>query len=261
MALEKLQEVCDALNNKEMRVFSIHGKVNADGTFRVVFPRAQEFKTSVTHYVYMKSFTGWSAFNNVTSKNNKFKFVALTESSLTSKPNLIQSLVLPTGCYDIENYNELVQQELKKKGYDEDAVTITINENSGKSIMVIQKGFKVIFDNDTWMNVLGFTAGTYETGTHTSQKPIDITGTLKIRISCNIAKGFYLNSNESDVIYEFPNDVEYGRMISINPNPVIYNELLMKTFNEIVVTFRDDDGKPVDFSGEEFSLILVVCQA
>ena len=115
---------------------------------------------------------------------------------------------------------------------------------------------------------MGFNEGTtLEYGIHTAPNRADLMKTLKVRIECNLCRGFKINkshenvASSSNILYEFPNNTATGESISINPNPVIYTTLIQKQFSEITLKFTDDDGMPVNFQGEEFNVIIVIAQA
>jgi hypothetical protein len=115
---------------------------------------------------------------------------------------------------------------------------------------------------------LGFNEGTtLEHGLHTAPNRADLMQTLKVRIECNLCNGFKINRDHanvarfSNVLYEFPNNTATGESISINPNPVIYTTLIQKQFSEITLSFKDDDGKPVNFQGKEFNVVIVITQS
>ena len=131
----------------------------------------------------------------------------------------------------------------------------------------IKQGYKVHFQKGTWFTELGFNEGTIlEYGLHTAPHRADLMKTLKVRIECNLCDGFKINRGNnkslkySNVLYEFPNDAATGESISIIPSPVIYTTLRVKSFNEIILKFSDDDGKPVNFQEEEWNCLICIIQ-
>ena len=129
----------------------------------------------------------------------------------------------------------------------------------------VKKGYKVQFPKGSWYKELGFNKNqVLEEGLHMAPNRADLMKTLKVRIECNLCKGFRVYQGNkiihSNVLYEFPNNKATGEPISINPNPVIYTTLIQKQFSEIVLKFYDDDGKPVDFQGEECNCVICIVQ-
>ena len=267
-----LLKLNDLLSKKETATYSITGRTS-DGTFRCTIEPEAKFKEDVTHYVYLKSFTGWSYFPNLDSSNNKFIYSTLDASGKWES----KQFSINTGSYQISDYNDIVQSKIleKEKGkslngdvvVNEKPVSIYPYIPTSRIMIKIAKGYKVHFTKGTWFKELGFNENQIlEEGLHTAPNRADLMKTLKIRIECNICNGFKINRGNSkaltnsNVLYEFPNNAAAGESISFNPNPVIYTTLREKSFNEIVLKFSDDDGKPVNFQEEEFNLVICIMQ-
>ena len=275
---ELILKLNDTLSMKETETYSITG-TTTDGEFRCSVEPEATFKENVTHYVYLKSFTGWSYFPNLDSSNNKFIY--------TNPAGTKKEIIFQTGSYQIDDYNNMIHMNMLTKGdkgiadnkltrykaeikddpKDERAISVFPYNPTSKIMIRIKQGYKVHFEKGTWFKELGFNEGTIlEHGLHIAPNRADLMKTLKIRIECNLCNGFKTNrkhKNEakySNVLYEFPNNTAVGEPISINPNPVIYTTLIPKRFSEITLSFKDDDGKLVNFQGEEFNVVIVIIQ-
>ena len=188
-------------------------------------------------------------------------------------------ITFQTGSYQIKDYNECVQTAMmlnNDKGEkllvrrskaekdadpeEENAICIFPYIPTSRIMIRIKKGYKVNFADGTWYKELGFDKGVLSEGLHTAPNRADLMKTLKIRIECNLCNGFKINGKFSNTLYEFPNNTATGEPISINPNPVIYTTLIQKRFSEILLTFVDDDNKPVNFQGEEFNCVICIVQ-
>ena len=261
------------LSKKETATYSITG-TTSDGTFRCLVEPEAKFKENVTHYVYLKSFTGWSYFPNLDESNNKFIYSTI---DATGKKWESKQFSINIGAYQISDYNDVVQSNMLLKGdkdeKDEPAIKIYPYIPTSRIMIKIAKGYKVHFTKGTWFKELGFDENQIlEEGLHTAPNRADLMKTLKIRIECNICNGFKINRGNymssanskaltySNVLYEFPNNAAAGESISFNPNPVIYTTLRQKSFNEIVLKFSDDDGKPVNFQEEEWNCLIYIIQ-
>ena len=272
----------DLLSKKETETYSITG-TTTDGTFRCLVEPEANFKEGITHYAYLKSFTGWSYFPNLDSSNNKFFY---------SKTNNLQKVItFQTGSYQITDYNEHIHSKMFENGdkagetkngeakngerrteaeskadkNDEYAISISPYMPTSRIMIRVKKGYTVYFTKGSWFKELGFKEKTVlGEGLHMAPDRADLMKTLKVRIECNLCKGFRINKGNkivhSNVLYEFPNNKSTGEPISINPNPVIYTTLIQKRFSEIVLKFYDD-GKAVNFQREEFNCVLVITQS
>ena len=272
-----LLKLNDLLSKKETETFSITG-TTSDGTFRCLVEPEANFKEGITHYVYLKSFTGWSYFPNLDTSNNKFYY----SKGPVEKPQ-IKTITFQTGSYQLADYNNLIhsqivgdkgepltvtrtEAEIKADPKDEHPISIFPYIPTSRIMIRVKKGYTVYFSKGSWFKELGFKEKTVlGEGLHMAPNRADLMKTLKVRIECNLCKGFRINKGNkivhSNVLYEFPNNKSTGEPISINPNPVIYTTLIQKRFSEIVLKFYDDDGKPVNFQGEEFNCVLVITQS
>ena len=279
-----LLKLNDLLSKKETETFSITGTTE-DGTFRCLVEPEANFKEGITHYVYLKSFTGWSYFPNLDSTNNKFYY----SKGPLEKPQM-KTIRFQTGSYQLTDYNNFIHSQMIEKGEekitdrttdrtsetrseaeikadktDEHAISIFPYIPTSRIMIRVKKGYKVYFLKGSWFKELGFNQSQIlEEGLHMAPNRADLMKTLKVRIECNLCKGFRINQGNkivySNVLYEFPNNKSTGEPISINPNPVIYTTLIQKRFNEIVLKFYDDDGKVVNFQGEEFNCVICIGQ-
>src|SRR5271156_2204362 len=93
----------DLLSKKETETFSITGTTE-DGTFRCLVEPEANFKEGITHYVYLKSFTGWSYFPNLDTSNNKFYY---------SKANINKVITFQTGSYQLTDYNNFIHSKIQ----------------------------------------------------------------------------------------------------------------------------------------------------
>jgi hypothetical protein len=276
---ESILKLNDLISKKETETYSITG-TTIDGTFRCTVEPEAHYKENVTHFVYLKSFTGWSYFPNLDTSNNKFIY--------SNPAGAKKEITFQTGSYQIEDYNNMVyinmllngdkgipdnklkrfKAEIKDDPNDEHAISIFPYIPTSRIMIRIKQGYKVHFEKSTWFKELGFKENAIlEHGLHTAPNRADLMKTLKVRIECDICNGFKINrsnksvARSSNVLYEFPNNTATGDSISINPNPVIYTTLLRKRFSEITLKFVDDDGKLVNFQGEEFNCVIVITQS
>src|SRR3977135_661703 len=93
----------DLLSKKETETFSITG-TTTDGTFRCLVEPEANFKEGITHYVYLKSFTGWSYFPNL---DDKFYY----SKGSVEKPQ-IKTIRFQTGSYQLADYNNFIHSQM-----------------------------------------------------------------------------------------------------------------------------------------------------
>ena len=179
----------DLLSKKETETFSITGTTE-DGTFRCLVEPEANFKEGITHYVYLKSFTGWSYFPNLDNSNNKFIF---------STPSIQKKIItFESGSYQITDYNNLIhskmenrplaceakveekitdrsEAEIKSDPRSEHAISIFPYIPTSRLMIRIKKGYKVYFSKGTWYKELGFNKDqVLEEGLHMAPNRADL---------------------------------------------------------------------------------------
>src|SRR3977135_2342776 len=100
-----LLKLNDLLSKKETETFSITGTTE-DGTFRCLVEPEANFKEGITHYVYLKSFTGWSYFPNLDNSNNKF-YYSKSQVDPKEKPQ-IKTIRFQIGSYQLTDFNNFI---------------------------------------------------------------------------------------------------------------------------------------------------------
>src|SRR3981189_2435834 len=112
---ESLLKLNDLLSKKETETYSITGTTE-DGTFRCTIEPEAQFKEGITHYVYLKSFCGWSYFPYVDSSNNQFIY--------STPDNTSRIITFPTGSYQIVDYNNFIHSKMLEN---KDVMTVSTN--------------------------------------------------------------------------------------------------------------------------------------
>jgi len=252
-AIEKtLLKLNDVLSKKQIQTLEIIGKCDKNGRIIQQYTTQMEFKEENTYYVSLIELTTTSFFPNITEANNKFYY--------SGKDKNVMMLTLPTGAYDIDDYNQYICTSIPKVG-DKNPIVISLHKPTGKVIINLNKseGFKVYFDKpNTFRNEFGFDNVVLSEEENTSSNMADIVKTQKVYVSCDIAKGSNLNGKSTHIIYSFPNEKRYGYPLSIVPNKKQYKQLQDKSFNKITLTFTDENGKPVDFQGANTTVSLEI---
>ena len=114
----------DLLSKKETETYSITG-TTTDGTFRYLVEPEANFKEGITHYAYLKSFTGWSYFLNLDTSNNKFFY--------SKTPVDPKTITFQTGSYQLSDYNNFIHSKMLENGDKGELLTVTRSEAEIKS--------------------------------------------------------------------------------------------------------------------------------
>lgn len=118
--------------------------------------------------------------------------------------------------------------------------------------------------NQGFGDLIGFTAGVYPStaiaGTSVSlnsTKTPTISPVSTVNVCCNLVNNYQFNTYP-DVVYSFNSTVEYGSQIVISPQNVFYFPVVGNKFEEIVVTFRDQDNRDLQILDTNITVTLVL---
>ena len=151
--MNDIEKLNNMLSTKETKAYSITGRITtADGSFVCKMDNTQQFKEGVNHYVYLRSFTGWSNFPNLSDNNNKFYYNKQVFGKWFSN-----EITVPYGACNVIDYSTFINKELEKRGDPGEPIKLSVQKNSAKCTLHIKKGYDVDFKREgTWVKTLGF---------------------------------------------------------------------------------------------------------
>ena len=159
-AMEKMNNL---LNKKEIVNIEILGTCDKNGLLVQNLNFPVKLNQNVSHKISLVSLETTSFFPNVTSSNNKFYYsvAADTEETKDGVKTVVKAPVkevtITDGAYEIKQYNEAVQSAIEANGDVKDNITISLNESTAMTSIVLKGGYRVYFDKaNTWRDVLGF---------------------------------------------------------------------------------------------------------
>src|SRR2546426_3655378 len=111
--IDPLVKVMSGLNDVFSKVdivpLTFNGITDSSGSFTQSFLVPIRLNSSVTHKVYMQSFSGWQNIPNIfLNKNDNFTYV--------NSGNVTKSISLPVGAYQILDLNDYIQQQITING-------------------------------------------------------------------------------------------------------------------------------------------------
>ena len=105
------------------------------------------------------------SFPNIHETNNVFVYSP-------HNGNLWVKIKIPKGSYEIDDINNTIRHEMKKRGHhdpiNEDYyINISANSNTLKSVLILEKDYQVDFNHQNSLaKVIGFTGAKYTGGFH-----------------------------------------------------------------------------------------------
>ena len=193
----------------------------------------------------------WYSWYNVTGGNNNFKYYN-GEKWVTIK--------VPPGAYNIKDINIEIKNRISDNDDNEDAITLSANFNTSKTILRIRDNYKVDFNIDNGLkDLLGFDGEELEAGRHAGDRQINITDIHTVLIKCSLVSSSYINGSTSDVIYNFSPNLPPGSLLSIQPNQLLYIPISRTgQISSITMKVTNQDDEEINFNGERTTFFLAV---
>lgn len=191
-------------------------------------------------------FFSYNSFPNISEKNNKFYYI------VGGVVEFIYPIEVPVGTYEVAEIIEFLNKEFQNRKLN---IKITADENTMKCC--IDSSFEIDFtQNDCIGPVLGFSKKRLPKGENKSNKLVDIQHINNLRIECDLVTGSFHNGKNTHTLYEFYPKVDPGYKISEHPQHLIYLPINRRRISTVNVSIVDQDGKLVDFRGEQITCRL-----
>jgi len=143
---------------------------------------------------------------------------------------------------------------MKQNGHNDDAVKITANTNTLKSVMEISNDFQVDFRaQNSISSVLGFRNQVYEGGIHESQNVVNILSINSILVNVDVIGGSYVNGRTQNTIYSFFPNVSPGYKIVENQRNLVYLPEILHKINKMETVAKDENGKQSNLRGDNLT--------
>jgi len=165
--------------------------------------------------VGLMNFSVYNNIQNITSKNNVFKYSidgGATWSTITLTP----------GSYEIDTVNSEINRLMTING--DMGLTISANTITLGSVVDIKPAAtRVDFTvANSLASLLGFGSVVITTGYNVSPNPVDIITINQILVNCDIIGNSYLNNSPFPAIYSFPINVNTGERFTEQPSNIVY---------------------------------------
>ena len=202
----------------------------------------------------------YNSLPNITEANNKFK-------NSKDRGKTWKIITISKGAYEFHEINALIQREMiANDDYDK------IKDKYYIDIDYYKPTFKIILDisNEDYMvdfavensigSTLGFTNEKLSHGIHQSPNIIDIEKVNSILVHCDLVTGSYVNSNKSNVIYNFTQKVSPGFKVIERPSPeLIFLPIVRRPdIQSFRLWLTDQDNKPIDLMGERITIDILI---
>ena len=156
--------------------------------------------------------------------------------------------------------NNTIKREMEKRGHydsiNEDYyINISANSNTLKSLLILESGYQVDFNNQNSLaKVLGFTGTKYMEGFHESENVVDILSINSILVNIDIILGSYVNGSRKSTIYSFFPKVSPGYEIIESPVNLVFLPITLDTIDNLNVSITDQDNHLLNLRNEKLTI-------
>ena len=199
MEVELLEQIVKNTTHKtSFQIIVSNDKTNFNTRFN---PKLELDKDKVYEIALVNLETYYS-FPNIDDTNNVFVYSHDQGVTWTK-------IKIPEGSYEIDDINNTIKHEMEKRGHydsinEDHYINISANSNTLKSVLIIESGYQVDFNQPNNLSkVLGFTGTKYEEGFHESENVVNILRINSILVNIDIISGSYVNGTTKSTIYSF----------------------------------------------------------
>ena len=179
--------------------------------------------------------------------NNKLKI---------SAPTWNDTFDLPDGSYNIPAIQNYIEYIIKKHETIADTVPILIyaNKINNRIVFEIKTGYKLELLLKETMKLLGSTRYTIDADKNSENVP-RLENVEVVLVHCNLVNNSY--QQYSRVLFTFAPNKQYGQLINISPNSLIFLKTMNTEFSEIEIWFIDQNNNSLEIEDNvNISLII-----
>ena len=172
-----------------------------------------------------------SAYNN-----NMFKI---------SAPTWNDTFDLPDGSYNIPAIQNYIEYIIKNHETIAETAPILIyaNKISNGIVFKIKTGYKLELLSKETMKLYGSTKDTIDADKNSENVP-RLENVEVVLVHCNLVNNSYQQALR--VLFTFVRNKQYGQLISISPNSLIFLKMMNTEFSEIEIWFTDQNNNSLE---------------
>lgn len=271
----------------------VSGTKNSQYVYKFITPENISNSSIALHSLQM--YYSWFNVNANLYNNNQLQYIWWDDQGVL---NQTFTITIPDGFYTDSTLNLFIQSQMVKNGhflYDKSAKTNvyyfqlvsnptyyafqiyitamlprgTVPERFVKSTNswnypIAQETPRIIINSsNNFKDLIGFNAGTYPPIVSSvlynilSQNTPAISPVSSVVIRCNMVKNDLANPN--DVLYSFTSGTKsFGDILDERPSNLFFNSVQDGTYNEIRLTFTDQNFQPIEIKDSQLLITLVI---
>ena len=225
-----------------------NSKTNEPHRFKYDLNDKLDFKNPNKNMV-LASLSIYYTWKNVKSiyNNNKFKI---------SAPTWNDTFDLPDGSYNIPAIQNYIKYVIKKHETIAETAPIIIyaNKITNRVVFKIKTGYKLELLSKETIKLLGSTKDIIDADKNNKNEP-RLENVEVVLVHCNLVNNSYQQA--SRVLFAFVPNKQYGQLISISPNSLIFLKTMNTEISEIEIWFTDPNNNSLEIEDNvNISLII-----
>ena len=257
MEVELLEQIVKNTTHKT----SFQIIVSNDNTnFNTRFNPKLELDKDKVYEIALVNLETYYSFPNIDDTNNVFVYSHDQGVTWTK-------IKIPSGSYEIDDLNNTLHFEMEKQGHYDEVnndyyINISANSNTLKSVLIIESGYQVDFNQPNNLSkILGFTGTKYEEGFQESENVVDILRINSILVNIDIISGSYVNGTTKNTIYSFFPKVSPGYKIIETPVNLVYLPIIFDTIDSLNITITDQDDNLLNLRNKVLTIRFHIREA
>ena len=187
------------------------------------------------------------SFPNLSDENNDFRyspgFIEVGRGDSMRQRQWVE-VQIPEGSYDLIDIAETIKIAMIRNGHNDDAVKISANTNTLKSVLESQGDFQVdLRAQNSISSILGSRNQVFKEAIHESQNVVNILSINSILVNVDMIGGSYVNGRTQNTIYSFFPNVSPGYKIVENLRNLVYLPVILDKINKMETIVTDQNGK------------------
>ena len=163
---------------------------------------------------------------------------------------------MPDGSYSVSDVQHFVEYIIKKH---ETLATIPpihvyVNIINNRLVFKIKDGYKLELQTPETMKLFGSTKKSTDQ-TKNGEKVPSLEVVEVVLVQCNLVDNQYQLT--SQILYTFSPNKCYAYLLNVEPSILVFLKTYNTEFDEIIITFTDQSGKPLEIEGK-VNLILLI---
>ena len=163
---------------------------------------------------------------------------------------------MPDGSYNIPEIQDYIEYIIKKHETIGETAPILIYANTiiNRILFKMKTGYKLELLSKETMKLLGSTKDTIDVDENSENVP-RLENVEVVLVHCNLVNNSYQQA--SKVLFTFVPNKQYGQLIGISPNSLIFLKTMNTEFSEIEIWFIDQNNNALEIEDNvNVSLII-----